>query len=60
MSEPTPFLPAERLHSLPFAVPRDLIELARPGDGHRHAARRGVIGRALRVGEWAEAKEAGE
>jgi PAS domain S-box-containing protein len=33
MSEPTPFFPAERPHSLPFAVPRDLIELALDGSG---------------------------
>ncbi|MDQ1242723.1 MAG: hypothetical protein QG601_2222 [Pseudomonadota bacterium] len=33
MSEPTPFFPVERLHSMPFAVPRDLIELALDGSG---------------------------
>ncbi len=33
MSEPTPFFPAERLHSLPFAAPRDLIEMALDGSG---------------------------
>ncbi|HSW34263.1 MAG TPA: ATP-binding protein [Steroidobacteraceae bacterium] len=33
MSEPTPFSPSERLHAIPFAVPRDLIELALDGSG---------------------------
>lgn len=33
MSEPTPFFPVERLHALPFAAPRDLIELALDGSG---------------------------
>jgi PAS domain S-box-containing protein len=33
MSEPTPFSPSERLHTIPFAVPRDLIELALDGSG---------------------------
>jgi len=33
MSEPTPFFPAEQLHAMPFAVPRDLIEMALDGSG---------------------------
>jgi len=33
MSEPTPFFPAEQLHVTPFAVPRDLIEMALDGSG---------------------------
>jgi len=33
MSEPTPFSRSERLHTIPFAVPRDLIELALDGSG---------------------------
>ena len=33
MSEPTPFSPSERLHTIPFAVPRGLIELALDGSG---------------------------
>ncbi|MDQ1341907.1 MAG: hypothetical protein QG571_524, partial [Pseudomonadota bacterium] len=27
MNEPTPFFPAEQLHAMPFAVPRNLIEV---------------------------------
>ena len=33
MSEPTPFPMAERLHPMPFAAPRDLIERALDGSG---------------------------
>jgi PAS domain S-box-containing protein len=33
MSEPTPFFPAEQLHAMPFAVPRDLIKVALDGSG---------------------------
>ena len=33
MSEPTPSFPVERLHALPFGIPRDLIELALDGSG---------------------------
>lgn len=33
MSEPTPLFPAERLHSLPFAVSRELIERTLDGSG---------------------------
>jgi PAS domain S-box-containing protein len=33
MTEPTPFFPSEQLHAMPFAVPRDLIEMALDGSG---------------------------